>query len=141
MIKKIWDKLVNWETISYTVFGVLTTLVDWGVYTILRMNETEYMAAQVASWCAAVAFAFVTNKIWVFKSYDIHPDHLIKEMASFVACRLLTGVVTLVGMMVMVDFMGVNDYISKLVISVLVIILNYVFSKIFIFKQRSFEER
>lgn len=141
MIKKIWNKLVNWETISYTVFGVLTTLVDWGVYTILRMNATEYMAAQVASWCAAVAFAFVTNKIWVFKSYDIHPDHLIKEMASFVACRLLTGVVTLVGMMIMVDIMGVNDYISKLVISVLVIILNYVFSKIFIFKQRSFEER
>lgn len=141
MIKKIWDKLVNWETISYTFFGVLTTGVDWGVYTLLRMHAVDYMAAQVASWCAAVAFAFVTNKIWVFKSFDIQPVHLVKELASFVACRLLTGVITLVGMMVMVDLMGINDYFSKLVISVLVIILNYVFSKIFIFNSRSCKER
>lgn len=141
MIKKIWDKLVNWETISYTVFGVLTTLVDWGVYTILRMNATEYMVAQVVSWCAAVAFAFITNKLWVFKSYDFHLVNLFRELTSFVTCRLVTGVFTLVGMMVMVDLMGMNDYLSKLGISVMVIILNYIFSKIFIFKKRSCEER
>lgn len=139
MIQKIWNKFVNRETISYFIFGVLTTAMDWVVYTVMRVSGSDYRLATVASWCAAVAFAFVTNKLFVFRSHIIKPGPLFQEIASFVACRALTGVLTLVAMMVLVDLMGLNDFIGKLITSAVVLVLNYVLSKIFIFREKFHE--
>ena len=66
----IWGKFVNRETISYLIFGVLTTLVDWISYAVFRHNGMNYRMATICCQAAAILFAYVTNKIWVFRSYN-----------------------------------------------------------------------
>ena len=110
----IWGKFVNRETISYLIFGVLTTLVDWISYAVFRHNGMNYRMATICCQAAAILFAYVTNKIWVFRSYNFRPVYLLKEMASFFSCRILTSVFTYVAMIVMVDGMGIKqDMICK----------------------------
>lgn len=136
MMQKIWSKFVNRETISYFVTGVLTTLVDWLSYALMRRGGIDYRMATAGSWAAAVLFAYVTNKFFVFRSMSLHPKVLWKEFSSFVVCRAATGLFTLLAMMVMVDGMGIRqDFICKVVVSAISLILNYVFSKLFIFKK------
>lgn len=136
MIEKIMQKLINRETILYIIFGVLTTLVDWGSYKVMRDANIGYQLATVGSWAAAVAFAFVTNKLFVFRSFTLQPRLLWKELSSFVACRLLTGLLTLVTMIAMVDGLGIKqDFICKIVVSAISLALNYILSKLFIFKK------
>lgn len=81
-LSQIWGKFVNRETISYLIFGVLTTLVDWISYAVFRHNGMNYRMATICCQAAAILFAYVTNKIWVFRSYNFHPVYLLKEMAS-----------------------------------------------------------
>lgn len=135
---KLWEKLVNYETVSYFIFGVLTTLVDWvsyGVFT--RLWEMDYRMATAGSWAAAVLFAFVTNKLFVFRSMVLRPKAVWAEFVPFVACRVATGLFTLVAMVVMVDGMGIRqDFICKVVVSGISLVLNYVLSKWFVFKKQ-----
>lgn len=136
MIQKLWKKCANWETISYLIFGVLTTLVDWISYRVFRQMGWNYQWATVGSWVAAVLFAYVTNKLFVFRSRDFHPRYLAKEFTSFVAFRALSGGFTLVAMVAMVDGLGIqNDFLCKVVVSGMSLVLNYVFSKLFIFRK------
>lgn len=136
MLKKLRKKLVNRETILYIIFGVLTTLVDWGSYKLMRDRNIGYQLATAGSWAAAVAFAFVTNKLFVFGSFTLRPKLLGKELTSFVVCRLLTGLLTLVAMTIMVDGLGITqDFICKIIVSALSLVLNYILSKLFIFKK------
>lgn len=138
MLNKIWGKFVNRETISYVITGVMTTLVDWGSYALMRRAGIDYRLATAGSWAAAVLFAYVTNKFFVFRSMSLHPKTVWKEFVSFVLCRVATGLFTLVAMMVMVDGMGIKqDFICKVITSVISLVLNYLFSKLFIFKKRS----
>lgn len=134
MISKIWKKLANRESVSYLIFGVLTTLVDWVSYTIFWAMGMDYRVSTALSWAAAVLFAFVTNKWFVFRSYDLHAKNLWKEFVSFVACRAATGVFTMVGMIIMVDFLHWNEFFGKLMVSAVSLVLNYILSKLFIFK-------
>ena len=137
MIDKIWKKLVNRETISYLIFGVLTTLVDWISYWYMRRLGIDYRAATAGSWAAAVLFAFVTNKLFVFASFDLHPKKVWAEFVPFVACRAATGSITMVAMIVMVDGLGIRqDFICKIVVSAISLVLNYIFSKWFIFRKK-----
>ena len=130
-------KFVNRETISYLIFGVLTTLVDWISYAVFRHNGMNYRMATICCQAAAILFAYVTNKIWVFRSYNFRPVYLLKEMASFFSCRILTSVFTYVAMIVMVDGMGIKqDMICKIVVSAISLVLNYICSKLFIFKKK-----
>lgn len=133
MISKIWKKLANRESVSYLIFGVLTTLVDWVSYTVFWAVGMDYRASTALSWAAAVLFAFVTNKWFVFRSHDLHLKHLWKEFVSFVACRAATGVFTMVGMIIMVDFLHWNEFFGKLMVSAVSLVLNYILSKLFIF--------
>ena len=138
MITELWKKLVNRETISYLVFGVLTTLVDWVSYWYMRRVGIDYRVATAGSWAAAVLFAFVTNKLFVFGSFDLHPKKVWSEFVTFVACRAATGVFTMVAMIAMVDGLGIKqDFICKIVVSAISLVLNYAFSKWFIFKKES----
>lgn len=135
---KLWKKLFNWETVSYVFFGVLTTLVDWLSYWVLRQLGIDYRIATAGSWVAAVAFAFITNKIYVFRSMSFAWDILKKEAVPFVAGRAVTGVFTLVVMMVLVDGLNIkNDFICKVIVSAISLVLNYVISKLFVFKSEA----
>ncbi len=136
---RLWTKLVNRETISYLIFGVLTTFVDWISYWMMtRMAGMDYRAATIGSWIAAVLFAFVTNKFFVFQSWSLRPKKLCAEFVPFVACRAATGLFTLVAMMVMVGGLKIrHDFICKVVVSAISLVMNYVFSKWFIFKKTS----
>ena len=133
----IWGKFVNRETLSYLIFGVLTTLVDWISYAVFRHNGMNYRMATICCQAAAILFAYVTNKIWVFRSYNFSPVYLLKEMASFFSCRILTSVFTYVALNVLGDAMGMRqDKICKIVVSAISLVLNYIISKLFIFKKK-----
>ncbi len=136
MFEKLWRKLVNRETVSYFITGVLTTLVDWVSYKLMRNAGVDYRAATIGAWAAAVLFAYITNKFFVFRSMTLKPKAVWKEFSSFVACRVATGLFTLVAMMALVDGLGIQqDFICKIVVSVISLVLNYVFSKLFIFRR------
>lgn len=138
MLEKIWKQFVNRETISYVIFGVLTTLVDWVSYWLMRRAGVDYRLATAGSWAAAVLFAFVTNKLFVFESKSLNPKMVWAEFVPFVVCRAATGLFTMVAMIVMVDMMKISqDFFCKVVTSAISLVLNYLFSKWFIFKDRN----
>ena len=136
MTEWIKEKLVNRETVSYLIFGVLTTLVDWVSYGIMR-EPFGYRTATILSQVFAILFAYVTNKIFVFESFVFRPRHLVREMASFFGCRLFTAVFTYVAMVVLVDGLGITqDMLCKIAVSGISLVMNYVFSKLIIFRKR-----
>ena len=139
MLRKIWEKCVNYETVSYLICGVLTTAVDFAVYTVLRNVDVGVGVSQALSWLAAVLFAYVVNKLIVFRNYNMRPSYLAREVGTFVAARAFSGVVTWVLMVVMVRLGGDRGFIyelfCKFTSSVINMVLNYVFSKLWIFKK------
>lgn len=131
------SRYLNRETISYLIFGILTTAVDWMVYRLLRgMAGMDYMPATAISWLSAVIFAFITNKIIVFQSNNFKALILIREFIAFVSARIITGLLNLGGMWILVSGLKVGDYGAKFILSIMVIILNYLLSKWFIFKNQ-----
>ena len=139
MLRKRWEKCVNYETVSYLICGVLTTAVDFAVYTVLRNVDVGVGVSQALSWLAAVLFAYVVNKLIVFRNYNMRPSYLAREVGTFVAARAFSGVVTWVLMVVMVRLGGDRGFIyelfCKFTSSVINMVLNYVFSKLWIFKK------
>ena len=138
----IIKKFVNYETVSYIIVGVLTTLVDYIVFAIVNESlkpsfgtDRASFIATIVSWVAAVAFAYVTNKLAVFKNFNFRPKYLIKEIGSFFGARLISGVIVLIFMWVAVSVLSWNEYISKLISSAFNMVFNYVASKLFIFKK------
>lgn len=135
-IKKIVKK--NEEIISYLVVGGLTTLVSLIVYylcvnTFLKPdNAIQLQVANILSWVISVSFAYIANRIFVFKSKS---NKIIKEIISFVSARIITLLLDMFTMFLMVTLLHINDSFSKIVSQVLVIVLNYIFSKLFVFKK------
>ena len=129
-------KMLNKETISYLIFGVLTTAVDYIALALLyyKFNLNEIISNTIA-WVFAVLFAFITNKLFVFNSKSFALSQLLKEFPSFVLARVFSLVVTNV-FLFFTSLMDMNLLLSKAIISVAVIILNYIFSKAFIFKNK-----
>ena len=124
------------EALLYLIFGGLTTLIN--IVSFAVCAHLFYMSTIVSNtiaWILGVAFAYVTNKIFVFESKTSSIKALLMECASFVSCRLATGVMDMAIMYVSVDIAGFNDMVMKVISNVLVIILNFVFSKLFIFKK------
>ena len=124
--------------IFYLFFGICTTMVNilsYGLFS--RVGNWGTVPATAAAWVLAVLFAFVTNKLFVFGSFDLHPKKVWSEFVPFVACRAATGIFTMVAMIAMVDGMGIKqDFICKIVVSAISLVLNYIFSKWFIFKKK-----
>ena len=137
------------EIIMYLFFGVLTTAVSWLSYAVFEMlfgliipdAGLKIALANVLSWICAVLFAYITNKIWVFESKSWEKKLLIKEIISFVGSRLLTAPLEWVGVPLLVavgldaTLFGIDGMIAKVVVSVAVVILNYVFSKLIVFRK------
>ncbi|MDU3065215.1 MAG: GtrA family protein, partial [Clostridioides difficile] len=101
-----------------------------------RVILFNFMVANALAWILAVLFAYVTNKFFVFESKRIEIKFLFKEFLSFVSFRLLSGVVEMLIMYVMIDLLFVNDIIVKAFTNIVVIVLNYFFSKMIIFKNK-----
>lgn len=122
--------------ITYGIFGVLTTIINIVCYEILyNQAHISNVVSNIIAWVIAVAFAYITNKIWVFESKSLEPKVLLAEIWKFVTCRLATGALDLAIMYVGVDLMHGPAMILKIISNVIVILLNYVASKILIFKK------
>ena len=152
MNKEKWSKLktgiFNRETVSYFVVGVLTTLVDYVIYAavneILKSGGMEITLsstyAQALSWAGAVLFAYIANKLYVFRSRERGFKHILKEMAEFFAARIISGVVVLVTQNLIINaFESVKwiDYIAKIFGSAFNLVFNYVASKLIIFRKKN----
>lgn len=161
---KLVDKFFTREIITYIIFGVLTTAVNLVTFYIFKKifisigwegvfnkllgsagwdkalellgSGTDYLDATVIAWTVAVIFAFVTNKLIVFESKSWKPAVAGKEFVGFIGARLFSLLVELVFMFVMVTLLKWNDFVAKFIVQVIVVILNYVFSKLLIFKNK-----
>ena len=126
----------HWDMVSYLFFGVLTTAVNYLVYLPLyNLLGISAAVSNMIAWAAAVAFAYVTNKPFVFKSHDWSMKTVLPELGKFVGCRAASGGLETVLILLTVDILGWNGNIWKLIISVLVVILNYVSSKLLVFRK------
>ncbi len=136
-MKKFVNLLCKYrEVLVYLFFGVLTTVVNYAVY-LPCYNLLDLSAAfsNIIAWAAAVTFAFLTNKPFVFQSHDWSAKVVVPELMKFVGTRLGTGGVETVILLVTVDLMGWNGNLWKLLTSVLVVILNYIGSKLLVFRK------
>ena len=138
-MKKIISLYKNYEEIiNYLIVGGLTTIVSLITYyacvlTFLNPKSAiELQIANIISWIISVSFAYITNRLFVFKSKS---KNILKEISTFISARIITLFLDMLIMFLMVTCMGINDKISKIVVQVVVIILNYIFSKLFVFKK------
>lgn len=130
LIEKYWDVL------AYLIFGVLTTAVNYLVYLpVYNILELPAAFSNAIAWVVAVAFAYLTNKPFVFKSRDWSKETVIPELTKFVSCRVASGAMETLILLLTVDILGWNGNIWKLLTQVMVVILNYVFSKCVVFKK------
>lgn len=130
LIKKYWDIL------SYLFFGGLTTLVNFLVYyPLLNWVQLSAALSNGIAWAAAVVFAYLTNKPFVFRSHDWSAKTVWPELTKFVGSRFASGLLETVIIAVTVDWLAWNGNIMKLVTSVLVVILNYAASKLLVFRK------
>lgn len=122
--------------ILYLVFGICTTLINLSVYPLCYyVWGFSNTGAVCVAWFIAVSFAFITNKIWVFERKDIRSKRLLKECIPFLACRIITGTLDLLIMYVVVDILGLNAFIWKILSSGAVVVLNYVAMRFVIFRK------
>lgn len=155
LIKKpFFAKLLSYEVLIYLFFGVLTTIVNLFSFLIFDRLLGEgvlfsislfgkslpigtHLVANVFAWFIAVAFAFVTNKLFVFESKGWARKQVAKELSSFVGARLFSLGIEEFGLILLVDIVGQKPIIAKALLAVIVVILNYFFSKFFIFRNKS----
>lgn len=143
IIEKIHlKKLADWyrkhkEGMRYLIFGALTTLVNIVAYTILYYPlHINNAISNVLAWTIGATFAYITNKLYVFDSKVNTKKELLRELVYFYGCRLLTLAVDEGIMILTVDKLGWNALLMKIVANIIVIVLNFVFSKILIFKKK-----
>ena len=139
----------------YIVFGVLTTLVSWGTYILFENAlKLSVFTSNLLSWICAVSFAYITNKLWVFESRSFKAKVLLKEISTFLTSRGITGVLEIAlvpllakwgfdnifysllrGMNVTKSVFFTDGIYSKISVAIIVVILNYIFSKLIVFKK------
>lgn len=123
------------EVINYLVFGVLTTVVNIVSYGFLSIiMDVDYRISTTIAWLLSVIFAFVTNKIYVFNSRGLGIRTLIKEFLSFMFFRILSYCIDLGMMIAMVEWLKMNDVFAKVLANIVVVVMNYFASRLFIFK-------
>ena len=122
------------EVIMYLIFGVLTTLVNIITYYIsTKIFLIDYQISNIIAWIISVTFAFVTNKLYVFESKT--NDKILKEIISFYSLRLFSLGIDIFTMYIMVSILSIDDLIAKVVANVIVIVINYITSKLITFKK------
>ena len=134
------NKLLSWisvskELISYLFFGVCTTIVNYAAFFLLKLCM-DYRAANAIAWLVSVLFAYVTNKIWVFESRGWHLGALLREFCTFTGGRVISGLFDMGFLIFAVEILLLKEGIAKLIGSVVVVILNYIFSKLLVFRKK-----
>ncbi|QUB95283.1 GtrA family protein [Leptotrichia sp. oral taxon 218] len=130
----IVKKLINKETFLYLIFGILTTVVN--TVSFFLFNKTlNYKIANTLAFVLAIIFAYVTNKLYVFESKKEGKVEIIKEFVFFIGSRLFTFIIDMLLMVLFVEILYKNVMISKIIVNVVVIILNYILSKKLVFKR------
>lgn len=138
------------EVILYIFFGAVTTLVNLVVFKLcnILLGSEWYLVSNAIAWAAAVLTAFFTNKLWVFESRSWAPAVLWRELPSFVGARVFSFLIEEAGLFIMIDLMHLDAWsftrwidvtgedISKVFLQVVVLVLNYIFSKLVIFKKK-----
>lgn len=139
------------ELIIYGVFGVGTTLVNFFTYKLFNMllGMEYYLLSNIIAWFVSVIFAYVTNKLFVFESKSWNIKVVAKEVPSFFAARVFSFLVEEAGLFLLVDILGMKDFgvdilgftisgnmISKVILAVVVVVLNYFFSKFVVFRKK-----
>lgn len=126
----------RYSILIYLIMGGITTLINivtfWVFESVIGWN---YTIANIIAWVAAVLFAYVSNKLYVFESRGLTTSELFKEITSFFSLRLLSLVFDLIVMWICISLLKMNPLIAKVLANVVVLILNYIFSKLFIFKK------
>ena len=124
------------DLILYLIFGSLTTAVNYLVYLpCYNLLELSGSLSNAIAWVGAVAFAYVTNKPFVFASHDWSGKTVIPELTRFVGCRVGSGALETAIIFLTVDCLAWNGNVMKLITSVLVVVLNYIGSKLLVFKK------
>jgi len=136
MIKNIYNKYK--EIINYLIFGTLTTLIALTIYYVLTFtvlnsdNAIELQVANIISWTGGFIFAYITNRKFVFNS----KNNRLKELFLFFLSRISTLLLDMLIMFIFVTLLKYNDSIFKLISQVIVIISNYILSKLIVFKKQ-----
>ena len=142
-INNLIKKFLNKETISYLIFGVLTTIINIVVFwfaerelAFIMSEDAASLVGNVIAWVISVAFAFVTNKLFVFESKSMAFKVVMAELTGFVIARLLSLAFDEGFVFVAIVLLGMNSLLAKIISNVFVVIINYVLSKFFIFKNK-----
>ena len=136
-MKKLIDKLCNRETITYLIFGVLTTAINYGIYHLMdKFTELEPVVYNIVAWTVAVIFAFFTNKLFVFESKSFKSTVVFREFLTFVSARIISLLLEEAFLALTVKVMGIHELIAKVIISVIVVIVNYFASKFLVFRKK-----
>ncbi|MDD4027817.1 MAG: GtrA family protein, partial [Bacilli bacterium] len=122
------------EMINYLIAGGLTTFISIFSYYLLRFIINDYYINTALSWIIAVTFAFIVNKVYVFKSKN---ENKLLEYIKFIGSRIATLLIELLLMFIFVKLLKINDMIVKIFIQVIVIVLNYILSKLYVFKKEN----
>ena len=124
------------ELLWYIFFGICTTLINIiSFYLLDKIGINVYLNNFIA-WIISVLFAFITNKLYVFRSKSMKKNIFIKEIISFFFFRILSLGIDMIGMYICISLINLNKLLSKIIINIIVIISNYIFSKMFIFKKK-----
>ena len=147
MIEKLFVK--HREMISYLFWGAMTTVVSWGSYALffrilggILAVSAAITAANILSWLCAILFAFIANKQWVFRSKSWKRRIWWPEFLKFVSSRIVTGILEIAGVPLLVKMgldvkiMGIDGMLAKILVSVVVVILNYFFGKFLVFRKK-----
>lgn len=135
MLKHLYEKYK--DIIPYVFFGVCTTLVNIAAYWFCaHLLRLAIVPSTIVAWFIAVLFAYITNRKWVFHSESSTRKEIQRELVYFYMCRLGTGIVDWLCMYVFVDLLHLNDLVIKVGTNLLVIALNYIASKLLVFKKR-----
>lgn len=133
-IKKNKEK----EIVLYIIFGILTTIINILVYTHLTEQiSINYLLSNFIAWTISVLFAFITNKIFVFKS-KTGLKNTFKEAFYFILARIASLFIDMILIYIFIDILFFNNFISKIISNFIVVVSNYIFSKVFIFKKNKY---
>lgn len=128
------------EGINYLFFGFLAFMLNYCLFRVFKTwMHIGYIIATVLSWLLTVFFAYWTNRTFVFKSKNTGKTNIFKELCAFIGARIATEVLEVILMYLMVDIARINSDIAKLIAQAVVIIANYILSKIWIFKDSKTE--
>ena len=138
MVEKIRGLWLSYKAVViYLIFGVLTTVVSYAIYfPLYNLMLWPATLCNILSWIGAVAFAFVTNKVFVFHSKDWSVKQVSSELFKFVGSRLASLVVETAMIFVTVELLHMDGNVVKIVASVLVVIMNYITSKLIVFRKK-----